>query len=70
MATVLLHKFYTGKQAIKRIHEIMDRWKKMGYNTPNEVPPTDKDISEYLQLMKSLGIVIKYKHYDKLKEVV
>jgi len=70
MATELLHKFYTREQAKKRINEIMDRWEKMGYNTPNEVPPTDKDISEYLQLMKGLGLEIKYKHYDKLKGVI
>ena len=67
----LLHRFYTVDQAKKRIDEIMKEWEKGGWTKVNDVPPTDKNISEFLQLMKGLGCpIVDYRYKEKLKEVV
>ena len=70
MGFYLLHKFYTKDEAKKRVDEIMKEWEKKGWTKTNDVPSTDKNISEFLQLMKGLGHpIIGYKYKKKLKEV-
>jgi len=69
--TYALHKFYTKQQAIDRVREILTEWEKKGYNKTDDVPPTDKNIAEFLQLMKGLGTpIINYKYLNKLKGVI
>jgi hypothetical protein len=49
----------------------MKEWEKKGWTKVNDVPPTDENISEFLQLMKGLGCpIVDYRYKKKLKEVV
>jgi len=67
----VLHRFYTVDDAKKRADEIMKEWEKKGWTKTNDVPPCDKNISEFLQLMRGLGHpIVDYKYKEKLKEVV
>jgi len=64
------HKFYTKKEAIDKVKEILTVWESKGWSKPNDVPPNDENIQEFLQLMEGLGHHVDYKYKDKLKEVV
>lgn len=64
----LIHRFYTKAQATKRVREILNIWERKGYDKPNDVPPTDDHILEFLQLMKGLGTPVDYAHKERLKK--
>jgi len=67
----ITHKFYTKKEAIEKVKEILNIWERKGWSKPNDVPPTDEYIIEFLQLMKGLGYpIIDYKYRHKLKDVI
>jgi len=70
MAFEILIKLYPLKGATKRVKEILDFWEIKGYEKPNDVPPNDPYLNEFLQLMKGLGHPIKYRYRKKLKAVV
>jgi hypothetical protein len=67
---IIQHKIYTKKYAINHVKEIIDGWERKGYNRLNDVPPTDKDISEFLSIMKGFGYPVDYKYQKKLKKVL
>jgi hypothetical protein len=67
----VLHRFYTKQQAIDKVRKILDEWERKGYRKTDDVPPSDKNIVEYLQLMKGLGYpIVGYRQREKLKEVI
>jgi cyanate lyase len=70
MAFETIIKILPRKEAIERVREILDLWEMKGYSKPNDVPPTDPHISEFLQLMKGFGYPVDYKYKEKLKEVI
>lgn len=65
---ILLHRIMTRKEATERIREILDRWEKLGFKKPNDVPPEDRNIPEFLSIMKGLGFPemeeTYLKHYE------
>lgn len=67
---ILIHRIMTRQEATQRIGEILSRWEKLGFKMPNDVPPEDKDLPEFLSIMRGLGfpeMAESYlKHLDEL----